>query len=122
MRGALEKPVLGLDVTFALLRFLWNYDTENYSLEINRVQHAALILTLAYTGSRPGAVVESACSGIRGTNDALLYRDLDLRLVKSGDVTFLTLRITLRLLKGKRTEGTPYVALLLGDLLPWLTR
>ena len=67
------------------------------------MQLAAVLLFLAYTGSRPGAIVESGCAGIRGTNAALLYRDVKLRLLQPpGEESLLILEVTIRLDKGKR--------------------
>ena len=72
------------------------------------MQLAIVLLFLAYTGARPGAIVESGCGGIRGTNEALLYGDVKLRLLQPQDhVPLLVLEVTVRLDKGKRNRPSP---------------
>lgn len=46
------------------------------------MQLAKILLFLAYTGTRPGAIVESGCGGVKGSDEALPYRDLRLKLLQ----------------------------------------
>ena len=55
------------------LFYHWNYVIEVFTLELEYVQLAANILSLAYAGARPSALFESGYKGIAGTNAALLY-------------------------------------------------
>ena len=72
------------------------------------MQLATVLLFLAYTGARPGAIVESGCGGIRGTNEALLYGDVKLRLLQPHNhVPLLVLEVTIQLNKGKRKRPLP---------------
>src|SRR6266480_5477491 len=75
------------DLRFAL-RHHWAHDRELYSTERQRVQMSLMLLLYAYTGSRPGAIIDSGCA--RGSNRALRYRDVELMLIpnpQSGGLT-----------------------------------
>ena len=103
-----QKHVIGHQGLYGALYYHWKFDTEIFPLERERVQLAAVLLFLAYTGSRPGAIIESGCAGIRGTNAALLYRDVKLRLLRPpGEEPLLILEVTIRLDKGKRKRSQP---------------
>jgi len=56
----------------ALLHHLWSDSKHNFDREFDRVKLAFYILLLAYTASRPGAVVVSDC--YRSSNQALTYK------------------------------------------------
>ena len=103
-----QKHVIGHQGLYGALYYHWKFDTEIFPLERERVQLAAVLLFLAYTGSRPGAIVESGCAGIKNTNAALLYRDIKLRLLRpQGEESLLILEVTIRLDKGKRKRAQP---------------
>jgi hypothetical protein len=53
----------------------WVLSTDYYSVERQRVQHALLILLMAYTSARKGALVEG--SGYYNTNDCPKYKDIE---------------------------------------------
>ncbi len=108
IRGNREKHVVGHTALHGALYYHWVFDTEVYDLERERIQLAAVLLLLAYTGSRPGAIVESSSPGIAGTNAALCYGDLVLKLLqpKQGP-SLLVLEVRIRLDKGKRMRGEP---------------
>ncbi|KAH7097494.1 hypothetical protein BKA62DRAFT_443665 [Auriculariales sp. MPI-PUGE-AT-0066] len=81
-----------------------------------KVQLAYLTNLLAYTGSRPGAIIES--SSYRGTNQALTYGDHRLYAVPIDDNQpnlgrFLMLVIKFRLLKGYRNDDSSFLELVL---------
>lgn len=103
IRGIREKSFIGHSALQGALYYHWVFDTEVFDLERDRVQLAAVLLLLAYTGSRPGAIVESSSRGIAGTNAALCYGDLVLKLLqpKSGPL-LLVLEVRILLDKGKR--------------------
>jgi hypothetical protein len=103
-----EKPVVGHTALQGALYYHWVFDTEVYNLERERIQLAAMLLLLTYTGSRPGAVVESSSQGIVGTNAALCYGDLVLKLLQPREgPSLLVLEVRIRLDKGKRKRGEP---------------
>ena len=57
-------------------------------------------------------MIESSADGIRGSGDALRYRDVKLTLIRNpvaGKKNVLILEITLLLMKGKRHMKEPYV-------------
>ena len=103
-----HKPVVGHTGLYGVLHYHWKFDTEVFAHELQRVSLAAGLLFIAYTGARPGAVFESGSDGIRGTNAALLYRDVKLRLLQPPTGTsLLVLEVTIVLDKGKRNRGAP---------------
>ena len=66
------------------------------------------LLFLAFTGARPGAIFESGCKGISGTNAALLYRDVKLGLLQPlEEAPLLVLEVIILLDKGKRKRNAP---------------
>ncbi|TGZ80595.1 hypothetical protein EX30DRAFT_307582 [Ascodesmis nigricans] len=101
-----NRPVMDVSDMYALLHYLWALDTHVYPHERYRIQLHLAILLMAYTSSRPGAIVESSCYA--GSNEGLTYRDFKLTLFPNprpdeGDL--ITLEVTLRHLKGKRSIG-----------------
>ena len=99
---------------FGALHYHWVYDTEQYELERNRVQLAAVLLIIAFTGSRPGAVVESGTAGLRGSNEALRYRDIKIMVLqadKDQEEALLIVEVTFMFIKGRRHRSAPWVPL-----------
>ena len=83
---------------FGMLHYHWNFDTAIFPFERERVQLVAVLLFLAYTGTKPGTIVESNCKSIRGSNEAMLYRDLKLKLLQPpSSISLLVLKLTIRL-------------------------
>ncbi|KAL8640700.1 MAG: hypothetical protein Q9228_002414, partial [Teloschistes exilis] len=108
IRGMRPKHVVGHNGLHGTLYYHWKFDTEIFALELERVELAAGLLFLAFTGARPGAIFESGCKGIAGTNAALLYKDVKLRLLQPPDeASLLVLEVTITLDKGKRKRGAP---------------
>ena len=105
--------MLGSEDLRAILHCNWADDAHRYSLERKRVQLAFMALLCAYTSSRPGTIVESSCPGLRGTGEALLWRDIELWKVVHPDPsrgTVIFFKITFGLMKGRRAkdkEGEP---------------
>jgi len=63
IRGMQEKHVIGHKGLRAALYYHWKFDTELFSTERDRVQLAAILLFLAYTGARPGAISGECLQG-----------------------------------------------------------
>jgi len=65
---------------------------------------------IAFTVSRPGALIESAC--LRGSNEALCYKDVVLRVLPNPhepNCHVLAMEVSLLFMKGKRNKLQPYV-------------
>lgn len=108
IRGMKQKHVVGHNGVHGALYYHWKFDTEVFTLEVERVQLAMGILFLAFTGCRPGALFESGCKGIAGTNETMLYRDVKLRLLRpQNEPPLLVLEVTVLLDKGKRKRNAP---------------
>ena len=72
------------------------------------MQLAAELLFLAFTEARPDAIFENDCKEIVGTNAALLYKDVKLRLLQPpNEASLLILKVIIRLNKGKRKRNAP---------------
>ena len=102
------KESINVDDLYHLLIFLWTRDTHVYPVERQRVQQALITLLIALTTVRQGAIIES--SSYYGTNEALLYRDVTLRLVRDPiepSQTVLLMEVTIRLWKGYREKEKP---------------
>ncbi|KAL8724132.1 MAG: hypothetical protein Q9166_008119 [cf. Caloplaca sp. 2 TL-2023] len=107
IRGSLPKHTVGYNGILGALYYHWIFDTETFPTERDRIHLAFFILLLAYTGSRPGAIVESDIRGIRGTNEALKYKDINLTLVRPSDGSAPLLVMKVRIVpdKGRRHRG-----------------
>ncbi|KAL9577662.1 MAG: hypothetical protein Q9203_007379, partial [Teloschistes exilis] len=108
LKGMRDKPVVGYNGLHGALYYHWKFDTEIFTLELERVELALGLLFLAFTGAGPGAIFASGCKGIVGTNAALLYKDVKLRLLQPPDeASLLVLEVTIILDKGKRKRNAP---------------
>ncbi|KAL9578821.1 MAG: hypothetical protein Q9203_006953, partial [Teloschistes exilis] len=107
IRGNRPKQTLGYDAVVGALYYHWIFDTERFPTDRDRLQLALYVLFLAYTGARPGAILESNCKGIRGTNEALKYKDIQLKLVRpaGGAAPLLAMKLRIVLDKGRRNRG-----------------
>lgn len=105
-RGMKPKHTIGHHTLMGMLHHHWTFDTSRFSHERERVQLPTVLLFLAYTGVRPGAIIESSC--YRNTGQALLYRDVKLKLLQPPmGPSLLILEVTIRLDKGKRDRPEP---------------
>ena len=89
---------------FGALHNHWCYDTEHYDHKCNCVQLAAVLLIIAFTSTRPRAIIESDCDSIQGTNEALSYKDVKVKVLQPDNCSielFLIVEITLLFMKGK---------------------
>ena len=65
-----SKPVCSSVDLHSLLMYNWCFYREGIAHERYRVQTTLLCQIMAYTSTRPGALIESSC--YRGTNESLL--------------------------------------------------
>ena len=64
-----------------------------------------IIMIMAFTASRPGAIIEAACW--KGSNEALRYRDIDLWVILTKNRHILVFKITCWVDEGpEKEEGT----------------
>ncbi|OAL56175.1 hypothetical protein IQ07DRAFT_639770 [Pyrenochaeta sp. DS3sAY3a] len=101
-----EKLAMFVQDLYAILHALWVDDTKPLHGFI-RIQISLLLLLSAATGTRPGALVESASN--RGTNKALCFKDVQLMKVRSlEDPTKSTIvaNVNLEHVKNKSKNGT----------------
>ncbi|TPX19903.1 hypothetical protein DIZ76_017697 [Coccidioides immitis] len=103
-----SKPTMSVEDLLSILHYHWCLDTSPVPHERYTVQLLLLMLMTAYTSSRPGALIESGCA--RGSNDALRYRDVVLRVIpnpEQPDRHVLVMEVTLMYMKGKRNKSQP---------------
>ena len=105
------KPVCSFADLHSLLMYNWCLYREGIAHERYRVQTTLLCQIMAYTSTRPGALIES--SGYRGTSESLQWKNIKLKLIKSApsDVFFVELETTL--IKGKRKMVEPVTFILM---------
>ncbi|KAK2785311.1 hypothetical protein FQN52_008507 [Onygenales sp. PD_12] len=104
------KPTLSVEDLLSVLYYHWCLDMSAVPHEWYTVQLPLLMLMTAYTSSRPGALIESGC--VRGSNDALQYRDVVLRVIpnlEDPERHVLVIEVTLMFMKGKRNKSQPYI-------------
>ena len=80
-----------------LLMHLWTQKYINIPWSVNLFNKASPPPLVALTNVRPSAIIESGCR--RGTNEALLYLDVVLRLVRdpeNSSQTVLLMEVTLK--------------------------
>ncbi|OAT11875.1 FluG domain-containing protein [Blastomyces gilchristii SLH14081] len=102
------KPVVSVEDLIAILHYHWCVDTASVTHERYTLQNALLMLFIAYTSARPGALIESGC--LRGSNEALCYKDIALRVVPNPDQPerhLLVMEVSLLFMKGKRGKSQP---------------
>ncbi|OJD13734.1 hypothetical protein ACJ73_09169 [Blastomyces percursus] len=100
------KSTMNVEDIISILHYHWCLDTYPVPHERYTVQLPLLMLATAYTSSRPGTLIESGCA--RGSNDALRYRDVVLRVIpnpEQPDRHVLVMEVTLMYMKGKRNKS-----------------
>ncbi len=65
------------------------------------------MLVMSYTGARPGSLIESQYH--RGSNNGLLYKDVEVTLLKMDGSLKIVLGVKLRHRKHRRNSGEAYV-------------
>jgi len=96
-------PVMSVNDLFQILHNHWAFDAGTFPHERQRVQLSLLLLMMAYTSSRPGAIVESGCA--KGSNEALCYKDVKILVIPAPDGAYrdkLVMTVSLRYMKGCR--------------------
>ncbi|KAH8603015.1 hypothetical protein B0O99DRAFT_18106 [Bisporella sp. PMI_857] len=110
-RDVRPKPIATSKDLILLLEQLWIKDTFRYPNERYRVQLTIYLHLLAYTASRPGAIIVS--SAYRGTNECILYQDFQVNVIPPLDPDTDRPRITLtpriNLMKGGRDDPSKYI-------------
>jgi hypothetical protein len=66
---------------------------------------------MAYTSTRPGALIESSC--YRGTNESLRWKNVKLKLIKSSPSDVFVAELETTLVKGKRKMVEPIIFMLM---------
>lgn len=116
-----DKPVLHINDLLLALHHHWFLDTETFPDERQRVQLAALLLTAAYTASRPGSLVytnspkdhglsDSPYVGAAEPNKTLCYRDVKVLLLRNADRQerdVMLMELDLTHVKGDRINPKP---------------
>lgn len=100
------KPVVGVEDLVAILHYHWCLDTAFVTHEWYTVQNPLIMLMIAYTSSRPGALIESGC--LRGSNDALCYEDIVLHVIPNPDQPdwhVLVMEVSLLFMKEKQEKS-----------------
>jgi Protein of unknown function (DUF3435) len=90
----------------ATLQYHWCQATAVLPHGRYALQLPLLMLLIAYTSSRPGALVEG--SYVRDSNEALCYRDVVLRVLPNPDDPYrniVAMEVMLRYLKGHRGKS-----------------
>ncbi len=88
-----------------MLHYLFVCDEHEFPDDRIRVQLAFTWLIQAYSGCRPGSIVESTQH--RGTNDGLLYQDVLLQAERKNGELQYCIAVEFRHRKGRPNE--PYV-------------
>lgn len=105
------RATMNNDDVAAILFHHWVRCRDYYPIERSRLQQDFLILFCSGTAARPGTVIEGG--GYYDEDDALKYKDIKIHLVRDPDrpsMKSLLMLVTLRLMKGYRNRGSPYVA------------
>ncbi|PPJ60936.1 hypothetical protein CBER1_08602 [Cercospora berteroae] len=103
-RSLANRPVV-LD----LLHFLWARDEYHFRHPRQRLQLSLQVMLMFYLGGRPGEFVES--SAYSGSNEGLLYKDLQFIIVKRGNKKRILLLVKIRLQKGRRHVEKTFIDL-----------
>ena len=105
------KPVCSSVDLHSLLMYNWCFYREGITHERYRVQPTLLCQIMAYTSTRPGALIESSC--YRGTNESLLWKNVKLKLIKSSPSDVFVAELETTLVKGKRKMVEPIIFMLM---------
>ena len=106
-----SKPVCSSVDLHSLLMYNWCFYREGIAHERYRVQTTLLCQIMAYTSTRPGALIESSC--YRGINESLRWKNVKLKLIKSSPSDFFVVELETTLIKGKRKMVEPIIFMLM---------
>ena len=108
MRGTKQACTVGHHTLLGMIHYHWSFDKSLFTIKRERVQLVTLLIFFGLHWSPSGSILESSTTGIRGSGQAMLYRDLKLKLLQpSEESSLLVLEVTIRLEKGKRTRPSP---------------
>ena len=105
-----EKPTMSFEDFTAIVHYHWQEDTNIFPTERQRVQFAFIVLFIAYTGSRPGALLQG--NGDPEDFKGILYRDFHIVMLRDPENTArtrLVLRVVLHHMKGREHQKEAYV-------------
>ena len=105
------KPVCSSVDLHSLLMYNWCFYWKGIAHERYRVQAALLCQIMAYTSTRPGALIELSC--YRGTNESLLWKNVKLKLIKSAPSDVFVTELETTMIKGKRKMIEPIIFMLM---------
>ena len=106
-----DKPIADHTTLRSLIHYLFVCDETQFQHECLRVQLALSMLIMAYTGSRPGAILESMYH--KKSNVELCYKDVEINLVRVKDIVMLMLALKFRNRKNCRHGNQGYVKICL---------
>ncbi|KAK6495730.1 hypothetical protein TWF481_002777 [Arthrobotrys musiformis] len=106
------KPLAKATDLFVLLNYHWALDTSILRHERYRIQLPLILMIMAFTASRPGALVESNCR--RGTNESLKYKDVSLQILPCDDERkiIIIMELTSWIMKGRGRKQEPVTFML----------
>lgn len=109
IRGMKQTFTVGHYTLHGMFHYFWCLDTSTLvAYKRDRVQVSFATQQIIFMIARTGAVVESGTAGIRGLNQALIYRDYKLKLLNPpDDESLLVLEVILMYDKGKRKRFEP---------------
>lgn len=105
------KPTMTIEDLAIIIHYHWVHDPSIFPTERQRVQFAFIMLLIAYTGSRPGALMNTE-SGEESKPKGLRYQDFELVLLRDPEnpaVHVLIMHAVLHHMKGREGNGKPYV-------------
>ena len=89
----------------------WCFYRQGIAHERYRVQTTLLSQIMAYTSTRPGALIESSCYS--GTNNSFRWKNVKLKLIKSPPSDVFVAELETTLIKGKRKMVEPIIFMLM---------
>ena len=84
---------------------------EGIAHERHRVQTTLLFQIMAYTSTRPGALIRIEL--FRGTNESLWWKNVKLKFIKSSPSDVFVAELETTLIKGKRKMVEPIIFMLM---------
>jgi hypothetical protein len=101
------KPVVLFGATEDILHFLWCCDEHDYAPRM-RLQLTWILTVMSHAGFRTGEVLESV--DWRGSNEGILYKDVDLYIVRFNGRLSFHMNVRLRNRKGQRGQEATYIS------------
>ncbi len=105
------KPTMTTEDLAIIIHYHWVHDPSIFPTERQRVQFAFIMLFIAYTESRPGALMNTEYEE-KSEPKGLRYQDFELVLLRdleNSAVHVLIMHAVLHHMKGREGNGKPYV-------------